>query len=133
MINKNITSFLSLTLLRTQLNQNRIKLIHKVVYDVLFINKNKVKSSIKDKIKMWQSNVTTSDELMTSSPDIFDLFLNRVIPIILSIVCLVGLFGNFIVVYLMRKVKCCVINVIKKKVLSITQSSVQLSNNKPTA
>ena len=73
---------------------------------------------------MWQSNVKTSDELMTSSPDIFDLFLNRVIPIILSIVCLVGLFGNFIVVYLMRKVKCCVINVIKKKVLSITQSSV---------
>ena len=60
---------------------------------------------------MWQNNVTTSNT-MTSSPelfddvtaDIFDLFLNRVIPTILSVVCLIGLFGNFIVVFIMRKV-----------------------------
>jgi len=61
---------------------------------------------------MWQNNVTTSNE-MTSSPeasddvtaDIFDLILNRVIPTILSVVCFIGLFGNFIVVYIMKKVK----------------------------
>ena len=65
---------------------------------------------------MWQNNVTTSNE-MTSSPeasddvtaDIFDLILNRVIPTILSVVCFIGLFGNFIVVYIMKKVYCFVV------------------------
>ena len=79
---------------------------------------NTVKSSIYEKNKMWQNNVTTPNE-MTSSPqayydvtaDIFDLILNRVIPTLLSVVCFIGLFGNFIVVFIMRKVKCCIITI----------------------
>ena len=58
-----------------------------------------------------RNNMTTSNE-MTSSPEasddvtyeIFDSVLNRLIPSILSVVCFIGLFGNFIVVYIMRKV-----------------------------
>ena len=60
---------------------------------------------------MWQNNVTTSNE-MTSSPeesdddiaDFFYLTLNKVIPTILSVVCFIGLLGNFIVAYTMKKV-----------------------------
>ena len=58
-----------------------------------------------------QKNLTTADEMLSSpealddvTADIFDLLLNRIIPTILSLVCLIGLFGNFIVVFIMRKV-----------------------------
>ena len=58
-----------------------------------------------------QKNLTTADEMLSSpealddvTADIFDLLLNRIIPTILSLVCLIGLFGNFIVVFIIRKV-----------------------------
>ena len=54
------------------------------------------------------TNVTTSVEKLTFN-DVAkldaELFLYRVIPTILSIVCFVVLFGNFTVVYVIRKVK----------------------------
>ena len=57
---------------------------------------------------MTSTNVTTLVEKLTSN-DVtkfnVEMFLYRVIPTILSIVCFVGLLGNFTVVYVMRKVK----------------------------
>ena len=57
---------------------------------------------------MTSTNVTTTVEKLISG-DIkiidVDLFLYRVIPTVLSVVCFVGLLGNFTVIYVMRKVK----------------------------